>query len=152
MATRFVSTRSKPGLGREVRAWRTRGRPTSSEGTPPNDVRETVRGHTSLSGSLGPGMQGVEVEVRGDLQTRRGARGLGVEGRKEEIAFLKPVRGVSAPSSKLDEPQTPQNVEAKFDNGILTVVVPKAKAGRRRKASARPADRVPWLGKSGIAR
>jgi HSP20 family protein len=141
MTTRFVPDVSSPDLMGQVRE-RWLGELASPRWVPPVDVRETDREWTFLFELAGLTEQDVEVEVRGDLLTVRGERGFGDEGRKEEFVCLERGHGVFLRSFKLDEPLTPENVEAKFDNGILTVVVPKAKATRPRKVSIRSADRV----------
>lgn len=142
MMTRFGLECPARNLGlmdQGIEAWLGESR---SEWLPPVDVRETDREWTFLFELSGLTEQDVDVEVRGDLLTVRGKRGFGVEEREEEFVLLERGHGVFQRSFKLDEPPTPQKVEAKFDNGILTVVVPKANAKKPRKVSIRSADRV----------
>ena len=73
----------------------------------------------------------VEVTLDDDLLTIRGEKRLERKDEKENFHFVERSYGTFQRSLRLPFPADPDQVQAKFENGVLTVTVPKSKQQER---------------------
>lgn len=73
----------------------------------------------------------ISVTVEDDLLTIRGEREQERETSRKNYHMVERTVGVFQRSLRLPTPVDPEKVEARFDNGVLTITVPKSAAAQR---------------------
>lgn len=99
------------------------------------DVKENEKELTFVVELPGLAREDVDVEVVGDMLTISGRRELEAEERREEFVRVERSYGAFQRSFMLDVPVNPDEAKAQFENGVLTVSVPKVEAVAPRKVA-----------------
>ncbi len=107
----------------------------STPWTPVVDVKESATQLTFVVELPGLAKEDVDVEVLGDMLTISGRRELKAEERREEFVRIERSYGSFKRSFRFDIPVQPEDAVARFEGGVLTVVVPKVKAVAPRKVA-----------------
>jgi len=103
------------------------------------DVKENEKELTFMVELPGLVEKDIDVEVLGDLLTISGKRELKAEERREDYVRIERSYGTFKRSFSLDVPVKPEDAVARFESGVLTVIVPKVKAIAPRKVTIRKA-------------
>src|SRR5689334_18567685 len=111
---------------------------TNEVWTPVVDVKETPGEIVFVAELPGMQMKDVEVEFNGDILTIRGTREFHQEDNKEDYVRLERSYGTFLRSFTIDGSVKPEAIHASFQNGLLTVTLPKA--------ANRPSRKIPIKG------
>jgi HSP20 family protein len=95
------------------------------------DVSETENEVRICAELPGVDQNDVDVTLDDDVLTIRGEKKLEREDEKENYHFMERSYGTFQRSLRLPFPVEPQQVKAEFNNGVLTVTLPKTKAQER---------------------
>jgi HSP20 family protein len=101
--------------------------------TPSVDIKETPTELTFVAELPGLQEKDVEVTLNGDVLSIRGSRELDTEERKDDYVRIERSYGSFVRSFRLDVPVMPDEIQATFANGLLTVSVPKAETRTPKK-------------------
>ena len=111
-----------------------RGEGQGAGGAPVNahmDVAETEKELRITAELPGVSEQDVEVTLEGDVLTIRGEKKHERKDEQENYHFVERSYGRFQRSLRLPFPAEPDQVQARFDNGVLTVTVPKSERQQR---------------------
>ncbi|MFO1056546.1 MAG: Hsp20/alpha crystallin family protein [Dongiaceae bacterium] len=111
-----------------------RGEGQGAGGAPVNahmDVAETEKELRITAELPGVSEQDVEVTLEDDLLTIRGEKKHERKDEQENYHFVERSYGRFQRSLRLPFPAEPDQVQARFDNGVLTVTVPKSERQQR---------------------
>ncbi len=103
---------------------------------PQMDVSETENEVRVTAELPGVNEQDIQVDLNDDLLTIRGEKKLERKEEKENFHFVERSYGTFQRSLQLPFPTDPGKVEARFENGVLTVTLPKAAQGNRSRRIA----------------
>ncbi|HVR06944.1 MAG TPA: Hsp20/alpha crystallin family protein [Thermoanaerobaculia bacterium] len=106
---------------------------TSRTWTPPVDIQETdeaYRIHAELPGLT---KDDIQITLENNVLRLSGERKLEKDVKKESYHRIERTYGAFSRSFALPTQVSPDKVEAKFDNGVLTIVVPKAEQAKPRR-------------------
>jgi HSP20 family protein len=95
------------------------------------DVSETENDVRVRAELPGVSEKDVEVTLDDDLLTIRGEKRLERKDEKENFHFMERSYGTFQRSLRLPFPVSPDQIQAEFNNGVLTVTLPKTKAQDR---------------------
>jgi HSP20 family protein len=114
--------------------WRRSLRPAAS-GTwyPPVDIKENENEYTLIAELPGMTKDDVKISVTDNIVTVRGEKKTQVEEKNENWHQMERTYGVFERSFTLGMSVNPSNVKARFENGVLTVVLPKSDEARPRE-------------------
>ncbi|HXO22592.1 MAG TPA: Hsp20/alpha crystallin family protein [Thermoanaerobaculia bacterium] len=101
--------------------------------SPMVDILETDDAYEFKAELPGVAKDDVEITVENNVLTLKGERKFEKEDSKENYHRIERAYGTFARSFTLPTRVSHDGVEAKFDNGVLTVVVPKAAEAKPRK-------------------
>jgi HSP20 family protein len=106
---------------------------TTRTWTPPVDIQETddaYRIHAEL-----PGMtkDDIQITLENNVLRLSGERKLEKDVKKENYHRIERTYGAFSRSFALPTQVSPDKVEAKFENGVLSIVVPKAEQAKPRR-------------------
>jgi len=108
--------------------------------TPVVDVKETPTELTFIAELPGMNEKDVEVEFLGDVLTVRGKREFVDEQRKDDYVRIERNYGSFMRSFTLYVPVKSDEIKASFQNGLLTVIVPKAESRPAKKIKVKAAE------------
>jgi HSP20 family protein len=108
------------------------------------DLAETDKEIRITAELPGVSEQDVEVMLHDDVLTIRGEKKLEQKDEKEDYHFVERSYGRFQRSIRLPFPVDPEQVKARFENGVLTVTVPKSERQERSR-------RIPVQGGAGEA-
>jgi HSP20 family protein len=92
---------------------------------PQIDVSETDRELRIVADLPGANESDIEVSMNGDLLTIRAVRQMEREEERENFHVSERVFGTFQRTLQLPFPADPNQVQARFDNGVLTITIPK---------------------------
>ena len=95
------------------------------------DVSETEKEVRICAEMPGVNQNDVEISLDGDVLTIRGEKKLERTNEKENFHFMERSYGTFQRSLRLPFPVSPDQIQAEFNNGVLTVTLPKTKAQER---------------------
>ena len=101
--------------------------------SPVVDIKETDKDLTFVCELPGLNEKDVEVEVRENMLTISGKREFHEKETKEDYIRIERSYGAFQRTFSLEAPVKPDMVEAKFKDGLLTVVVPKVELPQPKK-------------------
>jgi len=93
---------------------------------PSVDVKETDKELCFVMDLPGINEKDLEVEVTGDVLTIKGRRDFARDEKKEDYVRIERGYGAFERSFSLNFPVKPEQVDAKYENGVLRVTIPKA--------------------------
>ncbi|MGV3618510.1 MAG: Hsp20/alpha crystallin family protein [Fimbriimonas sp.] len=93
---------------------------------PSVDVKENDKELTFIAELPGMEEKDVQVELSGDLLTLRGERSFDKEEREENYLRIERSYGSFQRVFPINTPVKPDQIAARFKDGILTITVPKA--------------------------
>jgi HSP20 family protein len=130
----FGSYFDSPGDGESVRRW-----------VPAMDLVEEGD-HFVLRADL-PGVSEdlLSIELEDNVLTISGERGSVREERKDGYYRLERAAGPFSRSLTLPEGIDPESIEANFDNGVLTVRIPKPEERRPRRVAINVGEKAPVI-------
>jgi HSP20 family protein len=130
----FGSYFDSPGDGESVRRW-----------VPAMDLLEEGD-HLVLRADL-PGVSEdlLSIELEDNVLTISGERGSEREERKDGYYRLERASGTFSRSLTLPEGIDPESIEANFDNGVLTVRIPKPEERRPRRVAINVGEKAPVI-------
>jgi len=105
----------------------------AAEWVPDLDITETD-GHIKVTAEI-PGMEAkdIDVDISGDMLTIRGEKKREEEKEGEQYRCRERYTGAFQRSVRLPDPVKPEDVEATFKNGVLTVNMAKSEAAGKKK-------------------
>jgi HSP20 family protein len=95
------------------------------------DVSETEKEVLICAELPGVNQDDVEISLDNDVLTIRGEKKLERKDEKENFHFMERSYGTFQRSLRLPFPVSPDQIQAEFNNGVLTVTLPKTKAQDR---------------------
>lgn len=101
--------------------------------SPAVDVVETPERYEVRAELPGVKKEDVEINVENNVLTLRGERKFEKDEQKENFHRIERAYGSFVRSFTLPTRVNPEQVEAKFDTGVLTIQIPKAAEARPRK-------------------
>lgn len=105
----------------------------TSEWRPAVDVKEEDERFLLVADIPGVDPKEIEVTMEGGVLTIKGARKLEREEKKDGYSRLERTQGVFYRRFSLPDTADPEAIEARGQNGVLTVVIPKKAAGQPRR-------------------
>jgi len=119
---RFFGETTLPGFGL-----------TAGEWMPDVDISETD-GQIKVTAEI-PGMEAkdIDVDISGDILTIRGEKKHEEEKEDEQYRCRERYVGAFERSIRLPDAVKPENVEAKFKNGVLNITLAKSEGSGRKK-------------------
>ncbi|MCO5297402.1 MAG: Hsp20/alpha crystallin family protein [Fimbriimonadaceae bacterium] len=93
---------------------------------PAVDIKETAEALKFVAELPGMDEEKIEVELVGDVLTIRGEREFAKEENREDYVRIERSYGSFQRSFTIDIPVDREKVEASYEHGVLTVLVPKA--------------------------
>ncbi len=107
--------------------------PTFTRGwVPAVDIRETAEGFSLTAELAGIAKKDIEISLDNGVLTLRGERTLAEDTNKDDFRRIERSYGSFERSFRLPTGVDASKVEAHFDNGLLTLNVPKAEAAKAR--------------------
>ena len=106
---------------------------TTRTWTPPVDIQETddaYRIHAELPGLT---KDDIQITLENNVLRLSGERKLEKDVKKENYHRIERTYGTFSRSFALPTQVSPEKVEAKFENGVLSIVVPKAEQAKPRR-------------------
>ena len=94
--------------------------------TAPMNVSETEREIRITAELPGVTEQDIDISLNDDVLTIRGEKKFEEQGEKENFHFVERSYGTFQRSLRLPYPINPDQVQASFENGVLTIALPKA--------------------------
>jgi HSP20 family protein len=108
---------------------------TSRTWTPPVDIQETTDAYRIQADLPGLTKDDIQVTFENNVLRLSGERKWEKDVKKENYHRIERTYGSFSRSFALPNQVSPDKVEAKFENGVLSVVVPKAEAAKPRQIS-----------------
>jgi len=102
--------------------------------TPSMDVAETDREIKVCADLPGVSPDAVEVTLEGDMLTIRGERRAAAEDKRENWHLVERSHGSFTRTLQLPFRIDPNEVQANFEHGVLTITLPKPQAGQANRA------------------
>lgn len=107
--------------------------PTVTRGwVPAVDIRETAEGFSLTAELAGLAKKDIEISLDNGLLTLRGERTLAEDADKDDFRRIERSYGSFERTFRLPTGIDASKVEASFENGLLTLTVPKAEAAKAR--------------------
>jgi HSP20 family protein len=103
--------------------------------TPPVDIQETDEAYRLQAELPGMSKDNIQITIENNVLRLSGERKWEKDVKKESYHRVERVYGSFSRSFALPHQVSPEKVEAKFDNGVLSVVVPKADTAKPRHIS-----------------
>jgi HSP20 family protein len=91
----------------------------------------------------------IEISVEGNLLTIRGTKEQEAEERTERVHRYERMYGVFERTFTLPASVDPQSIKASYDNGVLTVVLPKSEKAKPRRIEVSGGSKSRQLGEGG---
>ncbi len=131
-----VMNRLQSEMDSMMRQWFGTGRAVPNAAavwTPRADLRENENEYVIAMELPGIKPEEVEIELQGDVLTVKGERRFeDVENRKDYVRIER-AYGTFSRSWGFDKPVQTDSVTAAFNNGVLTITLPKAEAAKPKK-------------------
>lgn len=124
---------SSPLLGEDVVAPFLWSNETQRTWMPPVDVRETDEAYLVAAELPGVSKEDVEITVENNVLTLRGERKWQAESNGESFHRVERSYGRFTRTFTLPRTVRPDDVEARFDDGVLYLTLPKAEEARPRR-------------------
>ena len=102
---------------------------------PPVDIQETEDGYRFNAELPGLTKDDIEITLENNVLRLSGERKLEKEAKKESFHRIERTYGAFSRSFTLPARVDAEKVQAAFENGVLTIMVPKAEQARPRKIS-----------------
>lgn len=112
------------------------GEEVSNRGwVPPVDIQETEDAYRLLAELPGLTKDDINITLENNVLRLSGERKFEKDVKKESFHRIERTYGAFSRAFSLPQQVNPEGVQAAFDNGILTVLVPKAEQAKPRKIS-----------------
>jgi HSP20 family protein len=108
---------------------------TSRTWTPPVDIQETADAYSIQAELPGLTREDIQVTFENNVLRLSGERKWEKDVKKENFHRVERTYGSFSRSFALPNQVSADKVEAKFENGVLSIVVPKAEAAKPRQIS-----------------
>ena|ERR1700761_7332342 len=105
---------------------------TSRTWTPPVDILETDDSYRLQAELPGMGKESIQITMENNVLRLSGERRWEKDTKRESFHRVERTYGSFSRSFALPHQVSPDKVEAKFDNGVLSIVVPKADTAKPR--------------------
>ncbi len=118
-----------------MRQWFGTGRtaPAAAVWTPRADLRENENEYVICMELPGIKPEEVEIELQGDVLTVKGERRFEDTENRKDYVRIERSYGTFSRSWGFDKPVQADSVTASFNNGVLTITLPKAEAAKPKK-------------------
>jgi HSP20 family protein len=103
--------------------------------TPPVDIQETDDSYRIQAELPGMSKEDIQITLENNVLRLSGERKFEKDVKKENYHRIERTYGTFSRSFALPTQVSPDKVEAKFDNGVLTITVPKAEQAKPRRIS-----------------
>jgi HSP20 family protein len=103
--------------------------------TPPVDIQETDDAYRIQAELPGMTRDDIQITMENNVLRLSGERKFEKDVKKENFHRIERVYGTFTRSFALPTQVSPEKVEAKFENGVLTITVPKAEQAKPRRIS-----------------
>lgn len=101
--------------------------------TPPVDIQETDNAYQVYAELPGLSKKDVDITVESNMLTLSGERKWHDERSREGYRRMERAYGKFSRTFQLPQTVRPEDVEARFENGLLLITIPKAEEARPRK-------------------
>lgn len=113
---------------------------------PPVDVFEEADSIRITAEVPGVKPEDIEISVEGNLLTIRGTKEQEAEERTERVHRYERMYGVFERTFTLPASVDPQSIKASYDNGVLTIVLPKSEKAKPRRIEVSGGSKSRQLG------
>ena len=100
---------------------------------PPVDIQETEEGYRLLAELPGLTKEDINITLENNVLRLSGERKFERDAKKESFHRVERTYGAFSRAFALPQQVNPEGVQASFENGVLTITVPKAEQAKPRK-------------------